>query len=561
MVRGWNDPGSRISVRFADSAEQRELRVCYIYPLPIRPSYLSAYVALFLKRAERSGREDEQSPSRLTMAQAALLNLRGQQIPAPQFRGISASQSLPEVQRHGAPNSFAGPNVTRGRTPAHAGLPLHPLTAEYQSRIDTRSMPTSLSANLANLALNTHLPSSFSTSPNLPSSISLGSNFGSHGLPSSMSGSVFGSGSESPVFGSEIDISILSRAQAANPNGFTPLEQQLILQAQAHAQAQQLQADSEARRVNAAFPRSSGSANGSKLNVSGAKEFVPRGLLSRMQQSQGQSQDSALGNGTAYSLNSLAGLSPLNISEADFHAQSGQQRHQRPQQQQQQQRRMTTNSSAGVTISDPLASFNAKDARPAFGSSHDRRSSQRSDIEDARMSSSLDYNNRVDAPRTRTGTESVPSTNQAVHVRSTTLPGTFMLASGAKSPKPTLAGMGTRASAAGDGNKSMSAAMESSGATDSQADSPILIPSPALTYNSSNESSASRTPSTLSPSTPFFGFNSPQQQARDFDGPRKEETMGSSSPGPKRAVHGEEHAEGENMFSVGRETAVRDGAQ
>jgi hypothetical protein len=27
MVRGRNDPGSRISVRFADSAEQRELRV------------------------------------------------------------------------------------------------------------------------------------------------------------------------------------------------------------------------------------------------------------------------------------------------------------------------------------------------------------------------------------------------------------------------------------------------------------------------------------------------------------------------------------------------------
>lgn len=27
MVRGWNDPGCRISVRFADSAEQRELRV------------------------------------------------------------------------------------------------------------------------------------------------------------------------------------------------------------------------------------------------------------------------------------------------------------------------------------------------------------------------------------------------------------------------------------------------------------------------------------------------------------------------------------------------------
>lgn len=495
------------------------------------------------------------------MAQAALLNLRGQQIPAPQFRGISASQSLPEVQRHGATNSFTGPNATRGRTPAHAGLPLHPLTAEYQSRIDTRSMPTSLSANLANLALNTQLPSSFSTSPNLPSSISLGSNFGSRGLPASMSGSVFGSSGESPVFGKEIDISNLNMSLAANPNGFTPLEQQLILQAQVQAQAQQLQADSEARRVSAAFPRSSGSAHGSKLNVSGAKEFVPRGLLSRMQQSQGQSQDSALGNGSAYSLNSLAGLSPLNISEADFHAQSGQQRHHRPQQQQQQQRRMTTNSSAGVTVSDPLASFNAQDVKPAFSSSHDRRSSHRSDMEDARMSSSLDYNNRVDAPRTRTGTESVPSTNQAVHVRSTTLPGTFMLASGAKSPKPTVAGMGTRANAASDGNKSMSAVMEGSGAIDSQVDSPTLTPSPALSFNSS-ESSISRTPSTLSPSTPFFGsFSSPHQQAHDFDGPRKEENMASSGPGPKAAGHGEEHAEVENVFTVGRETTVRDGVQ
>ena len=29
MVRGWNEPGCRISVRFADSAEQRELRVSF----------------------------------------------------------------------------------------------------------------------------------------------------------------------------------------------------------------------------------------------------------------------------------------------------------------------------------------------------------------------------------------------------------------------------------------------------------------------------------------------------------------------------------------------------
>ncbi|THU96213.1 hypothetical protein K435DRAFT_101959 [Dendrothele bispora CBS 962.96] len=56
MVRGWNDPGSRISVRFADTSEQRELR-----------------------RTERTVREDDTSSARLTIAQAALLNLRGRE--------------------------------------------------------------------------------------------------------------------------------------------------------------------------------------------------------------------------------------------------------------------------------------------------------------------------------------------------------------------------------------------------------------------------------------------------------------------------------------------------
>ncbi|KAG2003210.1 rCop c3 [Coprinopsis cinerea AmutBmut pab1-1] len=61
MVRGWNDTGSRISVRFADTAEQRELR-----------------------RQERAIKEGapvgDSSPARLTIAQAALLNLRGQDL-------------------------------------------------------------------------------------------------------------------------------------------------------------------------------------------------------------------------------------------------------------------------------------------------------------------------------------------------------------------------------------------------------------------------------------------------------------------------------------------------
>ncbi|KAL4242750.1 hypothetical protein ABKN59_011666 [Abortiporus biennis] len=75
MVRGWNDPGARISVRFADTAEQRELR-----------------------RAERVPHDEEQSPSRLTIAHASLLNMKGTQlqgqpsitpsIPSPNF-GLS----------------------------------------------------------------------------------------------------------------------------------------------------------------------------------------------------------------------------------------------------------------------------------------------------------------------------------------------------------------------------------------------------------------------------------------------------------------------------------------
>ncbi|KIK90597.1 hypothetical protein PAXRUDRAFT_672772 [Paxillus rubicundulus Ve08.2h10] len=68
MVRGWNDSGCRISVRFADSAEQRELR-----------------------RAERALKNGDQSPARLTIAQAALLNLRGQELQA-NTRSVAGGQ-------------------------------------------------------------------------------------------------------------------------------------------------------------------------------------------------------------------------------------------------------------------------------------------------------------------------------------------------------------------------------------------------------------------------------------------------------------------------------------
>ncbi|KAH8822142.1 hypothetical protein DL96DRAFT_1714496 [Flagelloscypha sp. PMI_526] len=78
-VRGWNDTGSRISVRFADTCEQRELR-----------------------RTERILPYGEGSPGRLTIAQAALLNLRGQdQITSvlPGSRSMSSvpTQTLPPI--------------------------------------------------------------------------------------------------------------------------------------------------------------------------------------------------------------------------------------------------------------------------------------------------------------------------------------------------------------------------------------------------------------------------------------------------------------------------------
>ncbi|KAF7300490.1 hypothetical protein HMN09_00933400 [Mycena chlorophos] len=66
MVRGWNDPGSRISVRFADTTEQRELR-----------------------RQERLSRDGEGGSGHLSIAQATLLNLRGKEL----GKGASSSRA------------------------------------------------------------------------------------------------------------------------------------------------------------------------------------------------------------------------------------------------------------------------------------------------------------------------------------------------------------------------------------------------------------------------------------------------------------------------------------
>lgn len=99
MVRGWNDTGSRISVRFADTAEQRELR-----------------------RQERTVRDGDQSPSRLTIAQAALLNLRG-----PAMSPSPSHSSLSTFPSQGSFSSFPSQGSL-------ASLPSHGSLASQQRR-------------------------------------------------------------------------------------------------------------------------------------------------------------------------------------------------------------------------------------------------------------------------------------------------------------------------------------------------------------------------------------------------------------------------------------------
>ena len=113
MVRGWNDTGSRIAVRFADTSKQRDLRVCVHFCLSV--------FYLYHTQKERAGQESEASPSRLTIAEASLLNLRGQDLrstmkpiqpaltgnnlslpSASSSRGFATSASAPDFSSNGS---------------------------------------------------------------------------------------------------------------------------------------------------------------------------------------------------------------------------------------------------------------------------------------------------------------------------------------------------------------------------------------------------------------------------------------------------------------------------
>ncbi|KAJ7624865.1 hypothetical protein FB45DRAFT_1086922 [Roridomyces roridus] len=102
MVRGWNDPGSRISVRFADTSEQRELR-----------------------RQERLAREGDHAGNQLSIAHATLLNLRGKEL----------NHNRPTIAGGIALDYDA--NYGRNNFPSDVGYPQNDFEVDY-SRIPAR---------------------------------------------------------------------------------------------------------------------------------------------------------------------------------------------------------------------------------------------------------------------------------------------------------------------------------------------------------------------------------------------------------------------------------------
>ena len=488
MVRGRNDPGSRISVRFADSTEQRELRV-RIYPTTATTSY-----ECILQRSERSGRGDDSSPARLTMAQAALLNLRGQQMQG-RLRVSQHPTTLSDQRRLLSAQSPVGVNdLPNLHHPHHSRLPPHPIISQGQPDPENNFLTTSHSA---------------------PARLH-GRNDLTGGLPN--------------AFGSDIDLSALTRT--AGTNGFTPLEQQLILQARLQAEIDTRQrALYSSQNSNASggpiqtlplFSEQSEELSRSMNNVSLrsahiAKEFVPRGLASRLHQPLTYSS----------TLSHLsADLLPSEVAD-DYHA-SKSHNSQQPQslpftcQQQQQHSNTGSMNPRVVGLASKDSSLKNNNSPNMNGDNTDRI---------VRSSNSLDL--AADSSDRRGSTQREEQQNLAAHMRSTTLPPHFTISgsntthstgavslqlNGILSPNlPSGARVGVRGQIGKTSvgvpsgelpiKSQIDALLTDTKLThphNSVADSPFLIPSPALTYNSSS-SASSRTPSTLSPSTPFFG--------------------------------------------------------
>ncbi|KAI6041955.1 hypothetical protein EDC04DRAFT_2892456 [Pisolithus marmoratus] len=217
MVRGWNDPGCRISVRFADSPEQRELR-----------------------RAERVLKSGDNSPSRLTIAQAALLNLRGQELQTDSHKspGFPQYHDLPPTENR-SPISFPQPQPILDYFPVSRPLPVPP-SLPTNLRYNLYNSPVLPVGNLqGNMEMDVMLRSMQGLSVGEPSfdnalgSSALGINYQT---PQTSLRSLAGTRSVSSA------ASVRPRGQTQAHNGFTPAEEVIL---QSHSQRLQIQTQSK----------------------------------------------------------------------------------------------------------------------------------------------------------------------------------------------------------------------------------------------------------------------------------------------------------------------------
>jgi hypothetical protein len=465
--------------------------ICFFHALLL-------YMYVCIQRCERSGREDDSSPARLTMAQAALLNLRGQQMQG-RLRVSQHPTNLPDQRRvRSVPppvgvHDFPIPGIHQNQ---HGRLPPHPFISQGQQEPENGPLTTSHSA---------------------PARLQGRNELVSDDLPTPL--------------GSEIDLSTLSRTAGAN--GFTPLEQQLILQARVQAEIDARQRALYGSQSSNSLPKgpiqtpSLLSGQGEELSRSMnnlslrsahvVKEFVPRGPVSRLHQYHTYS--------SPLSSRLSADVLPSEVVDDYRTNQSHNSPQSLPLPSCQQQLQHGSSSATNPRVLN-LASKDSLKKNSGSSLIGDQDST-------VRMSSSLDL--VTDGSDRRVSTQREDQQNLAAHMRSTTLPPHFTVSdsntahntnmgvvnlrlNGILSPNlPSGAGIGDRGQTGRlnvgipSGELSINHQIDTL-TSDSKliqphnsiADSPFFIPSPALTYNSSS-SASSRTPSTLSPSTPFFG--------------------------------------------------------
>lgn len=429
------------------------------------------------------------------MAQAALLNLRGQQIQG-RLRVSQHPTNLPDQRRVLSAQSSVSVHDLSSVHHQHGRLPPHPIISQGQPGLENGPLTASQSAPARLYGRNELVPGDLPT-----------------------------------PLGSEIDLSTLSRTAGAN--GFTPLEQQLILQAR-------LQAEIDARQRALYGSQSNHSVTGVPIqapslladqteelsrsldNVSlrpahVAKEFVPRGPVSRLHQSHTYS--------STLSSRLSADLLPSEIADG-YHANKSH-NSQQPQSlplhscQQQQPGNASAMNPRVLSLATNDSSLKNNSCTNLIGD------------QDNTIRSSNSLNLVSNSSDRRVSTQREEQHNLAAHMRSTTLPSHFTVSgsntahntgvvnlrlNGILSPSiPPGTGIGDRGQLGKltvgipSGELSINRQADTLPSDlkliqphNSVADSPFLIPSPALTYNSSS-SASSRTPSTLSPSTPFFG--------------------------------------------------------